>query len=183
MSTGTQRTCRSRGRWRNSSSSPARCVFWASTPRILTGASRRPGRVRHGALLVILGKLRFDFVYCGRLIFLEQIAGSDKIDGLLARHLDVMGTLAIPARKLGDRESLPSREIAAGVVDRGDFRRRQRDRSREPKRQSGLKRRNTADRHAVGGALRRPERRSIQPIHALEFVRDRLQRERSVQRE
>jgi hypothetical protein len=33
---------------------------------------------------------------------LEQIAGSDKIDGLLARHLEVMGVLAIAARKLVD---------------------------------------------------------------------------------
>jgi hypothetical protein len=47
-------------------------------------------------------------VYYGRLIFLEQIAGSDKIDGLLARHLDVMRTRAIAACKLGGRESLPS---------------------------------------------------------------------------
>ena len=37
------------GRWRSSSSSPAKCAFWASTPRIRTGASRRAGRDRRTA--------------------------------------------------------------------------------------------------------------------------------------
>jgi hypothetical protein len=52
------------------------------------------------ALAEILRKQPFDFAECSRLIFLEQIAGCNQIGRLLARHLDIVGALAVTARKL-----------------------------------------------------------------------------------
>jgi hypothetical protein len=72
------------------------------------GTSRPPSRsepnpgsvTMQSDLVEILRELRFDALDRSRLIFLEQIAGRDEIGGLLARHLDIAGALAIAALKL-----------------------------------------------------------------------------------
>jgi hypothetical protein len=142
----------------------------------------RPGQACPGnaapSLLEVSWKLRFEFMNRGRLVFLKEIAGGSEVRRLLAGDLLARCTRTIAALARRRETAFP-----AGIVDRGDFNRRQRYWPWKTERQDCLEPRNAADRSAVRRGFWHPKPRSAMLVQALEIGRNRRESEGRVERE